>query len=265
MVARFLSTLSLWLLVAPGCAKPPPAFEEVPPADQLYAEGLETLEGRRILGLYRYVSYTAAIETFQAIIDNFPYSDYAVLAEIKIADAYFDDGKYEEALSYYRDFGDLHPQNEKVPYTIFRAALCHRRRVKSPNRDQTATRDALVFLDQLLSRYPHSEYAERAEVMWRNLRMRLAFQIRSIGDFYLGRDEYQAAAERYRSLLNEYPGLGLDAETLYKLAVCYQNLDRGDEAALIFQSIVQYYGNSSVAEDAQKRMARAADWTPQTP
>jgi TolA-binding protein len=95
--------------------------------------------------------------------------------------------------------------------------------------------------------------------------MRLAFQIRSIGDFYLGRDEYQAAAERYRSLLNEYPGLGLDAETLYKLAVCYQNLDRGDEAALIFQSIVQYYGNSSVAEDAQKRMARVADWTPQTP
>jgi outer membrane protein assembly factor BamD len=153
VVARFLSTLSLWLLVAPGCAKPPPAFEEVPPADQLYAEGLETLEGRRILGLYRHVNYTTAIETFQAIIDNYPYSDYAVLAEIKIADAYFDDGKYEEALSYYRDFGDLHPQNEKVPYTIFRAALCHRRRVKSPNRDQTATRDALIFLDQLLSRY----------------------------------------------------------------------------------------------------------------
>jgi outer membrane assembly lipoprotein YfiO len=152
-----------------------------------------------------------------------------------------------------------------VPYTVFRAALCHKRRVKSPNRDQTATRDALVFLDLLLSKYPHSDYAERAEVMWRDLRMRLALQIRSIGDFYLGRSEYQSAAERYRSLLNEYPGLGLDAETLYKLGVCYQKLNRGDEAALIFQSIVQYYGRSSVAEDAQRQMARSTDFRPRTP
>jgi len=265
VVARILSTLSLALLVAWGCARPPPAFEEIPPAEDLYQQGLETLEGRRILGLYRFVNYSTAIETFQAIIDNYPYSDYAVLAELKIADAYFDDGKYEEALSYYRDFGDLHPRNEKVPYTVFRAALCHKRRVKAPNRDQTATRDALVFLDLLLSKYPHSDYAERAEVMWRDLRMRLALQIRSIGDFYLGRSEYQSAAERYRSLLNEYPGLGLDAETLYKLGVCYQKLNRGDEAALIFQSIVQYYGRSSVAEDAQRQMARSTDFRPRTP
>ncbi len=265
MVARLLSTLSLALLVAWGCASPPPSFDEIPPAEELYQQGLETLEGRRILGVYRHVDYTAAIETFQAIIDNYPYSDYAVLAELKIADGYFDDGKYEEALSYYRDFGDLHPRNEKVAYTVLRAALCHKQRVKSPNRDQTATRDALVFLDQLLSKYPHSDYAERAEVMWRDLRMRLALQIRSIGDFYLGQHEYQSAAERYRSLLNEYPGLGLDAETLYKLGVCYQKLNRGDEAALIFQAIVQYYGRSSVAEDAQRQMARSTDFRPRVP
>ena len=265
MVARFLSTLSLALVVAWACASPPPTFDEIPPAEELYQQGLETLEGRRILGIYRHVDYTAAIETFQAIIDNYPYSDYAVLAELRIADGYFDDGKYEEALSYYRDFGDLHPRNEKVPYTVFRAALCHKQRVKSPNRDQTATRDALVFLDQLLSKYPHSDYAERAEVMWRDLRMRLALQIRLIGDFYLGRHEYQSAAERYRSLLNEYPGLGLDAETLYKLGVCYQKLNRGDEAALIFQAIVQYYGRSSVAEDAQRQMARSTDFRPRAP
>ncbi len=265
MVARFLSMLSLALLVAWGCASPPPSFDEIPPAEELYQQGLETLEGSRILGIYRHVDYTAAIETFKAIIDNYPYSDYAVLAELRIADGYFDDGKYEEALSYYRDFGDLHPRNEKVPYTVLRAALCHKQRVKSPNRDQTATRDALVFLDQLLSKYPHSDYAERAEVMWRDLRMRLALQIRSIGDFYLGRHEYQSAAERYRSLLNEYPGLGLDAETLYKLGVCYQKLNRGDEAALIFQAIVQYYGRSSVAEDAQRQMVRSTDFRPRAP
>jgi outer membrane assembly lipoprotein YfiO len=121
-------------------------FEDVPPAEDLYAEGEETLEGRNILGVYTYVNYSKAIESFQTIIDNYPYSDYAVAAELKIADAYFDDAKYTEALSYYRDFADLHPQHERVPYTVLRSALCWYEQIRSVNRDQTPAREALVHL-----------------------------------------------------------------------------------------------------------------------
>ena len=109
MVTRSVAAIAA-LLLAAGCAKPPPEFEEVPPADELYEEGQKTIEGTRFLGFWPYVNYGEAIETFQAIIDNYPYSEYAVLAELAIADAYFEDEKYEEALSYYRDFTDLHPQ-----------------------------------------------------------------------------------------------------------------------------------------------------------
>jgi outer membrane protein assembly factor BamD len=263
--ARRISTLAGFLLLSAACARPPPTFEDVPPADELFQQGLEILEGRRVLGLFPTVDYSEAIETFQAIIDNYPYSDYAVLAELRIADSYFADEKYEEALSYYRDFADLHPQHEKVPYTIFRSVLCHERRLSSAIRDQTHTRDALVHLDRLLAKYPHSEYAAEAEVMWRDLRTRLGVQIRSIADFYLAQHEFEAAAERYRSLLNQYPGLGLDAEALYKLGVCYEEMNRQDEAALIFQSVVQYYGESSVAEAAEERLARGTDWDPRAP
>ena len=124
---------------------PPPAFEEVPPAEELYAKGQKILEGERWLGIIPHTDYTKAIETFQAIIDNYPYSDYAIQAELAIADAYFEDEKYEEALSYYRDFGDLHPQHEKVPYTLFQAALCHERRKRSaePRPDPDARRAGL--------------------------------------------------------------------------------------------------------------------------
>lgn len=254
MLTRSSAAIAL-LLLAAGCAKPPPEFEDVPPAEDLYEEGQETLEGTRFLGLWPFVDYGAAIETFQAIIDNYPYSEYAVRAELAIADAYFDDGKYEEALSYYRDFTDLHPQHEKVPYTIYRSALCHQRRVSSSNRDQTATREALVFLDQLLAKYPYSEYADDGEVLWRELRTTLADQVKEIGDFYLSRDEWESAAERYRSLLNEYPGLGLDAEALYKLGICYAEMNRTEEAESIFQAIVQNYRESDVARDAADRIA----------
>ena len=250
-IALAIVAATVWI----GCSKGPPAFEEVPPAEELFAEGQKELEGKRLLNILPWVNYDSAIEKFQAIIDNYPYSEYAVLAELAIADAYFADHRYEEALSYYRDFIDLHPQHEKVPYTIFQAAMCHERRVKSPIRDQTATRDALQFLDQLLATYPYSEYADAAEEIWRDLRTRLARQIKSIGDFYMRRGEYESAAERYRSLLNEYPGLGLDAEALYRLAVCYEEMNRRDEAEDIYQAIVQNYRDTSEAEDAADRIA----------
>jgi len=247
--------LSLALIAWLGCKSGPVEFEEPPPADELYEEGLVILEGKKIMGVYPYVDYQEAIETFQSIIDNYPYSDQAVLAELRIADAYFEDEKYEEALSYYRDFADLHPQHEKVPYTIFQAAMCHERRMRSANRDQTATRDALVYLDRLLSKYPHSEFAARAEELWRDLRTRLAEQVRQIGDFYFDHGEFESAAERYRSLLNDYPGLGFDARALYRLAVCYEQMNRIGEAEKIFQAIVRNFNDSDFAEDAEARIA----------
>jgi outer membrane protein assembly factor BamD len=123
---RVLAGLLVLGLLAAGCSNKPD-FEDVPPPEELYAKGQQLLEGRKILGVYNWVQYDKAIETFQAIIDNYPYSEYEIEAQLKIADAYFDDGSYDEALSYYRDFADLHPQNERVPYTVLRSALCHSR------------------------------------------------------------------------------------------------------------------------------------------
>jgi outer membrane protein assembly factor BamD len=255
---RIASALALAAVLAMGCRSTPEdqiAFEEVAPADELYAEGLEVLEGRSILGVYTYVNYSKAIEAFQSIIDNYPYSEYAVEAELQIADAYFADAKYEEALSYYRDFGELHPQHERVSYTVFRSALCHERRVGATNRDQTATRQAVAALDRLITGYPTSEYAKEGEALWRDLQIRLAENVEGIADFYRSRQEYEAAAERYRSLLNEYPGFGLDARVLFKLGGCYESLNRIDEADRIFRTIVAHYGETRWAFEARSRIA----------
>jgi outer membrane protein assembly factor BamD len=242
-----------------GCKSAPPTFEEPPPAEELYETGLSQLQGRKLWGILPFVNHNKAIATFQSIVDNYPYSDYAVLAELKIADGYFADRKYEEALSYYRDFSDLHPQHSEVPYTIWRSALCHEKRRKGPNRDQTAVREAVVYLDHLLLNFPYSDYATEGEELWRSLRQQLADHILRIGDFYRKRKEHEAAAERYRMLLNEYPGLGYDEETLYKLGLSYWEMNRKSEAEKIFQSIVQNYADNKYARKAEKRIVKAAN------
>lgn len=238
-----------------SCQSDDALFEEVPPAEELWEQAQAELEGFSVLGVYTYVDYDEAIEKFQSIVDNYPYSDYAVRAELEIADAYFEGEKYDEALSYYRDFADLHPQHPRVPYTLWQAALCHERRVLEPSRDQAATREAIVFLDRLLLQHPHSEFSERAEVLWRELQTRLAENVEGIADFYFERGEYEAAAERYRALLNEYPGLGLDARVLFRLGESYAALRRLDEADRIFRTLVTQYADSEFAYRARQQLA----------
>lgn len=248
-------TLSLGLLVS--CKNEAPLFVEVPAAEELYERGVETLKGRRVYYLFPTVDYDQAIETFQTIIDNYPYHELAVQAELRIADAYYQDERYDEALSYYRSFSDLHPQHEKVPYTVLRSALCHYEQIHSINRDQTATREAQLYLERLIRNHPYAPETREGETLLRNLRTRLSRNMMQMGDFYLKRDEFQAAAERYRTLLNGYPGLGLDAEGLYKLGICYQNMMRKDEARRLFHVVVANYPNSDIAKLASERIAES--------
>ena len=78
-----------------------------------------------------------------------------------------------------------------------------------------------------------------------------------MGDFYLAQEEWQAAAERYRGLLNTYPGLGQDAEGLFKLGLCYENMLREDEALRLFHVVVANYPDSRLAVRARARIAHA--------
>ncbi len=246
--------LSCSVLALAACQSTPDAPPEIRPAEELYAEGLETLEGRTILGV-KWVDHAEAIELFQGVVDNYPYSDLSVLASLKIADAYFDEHKWDEALSYYRDFADLHPSHEKVPYAIYHAALCHERQSLGPLRDQAETRDAIGYLDKLLLHHKDSEYAAPALELWTKLRKRLARQQMGIGDFYRARGDYESAVSRYRIVLNEYPGLGYDADVLYRLGESYWQMNRKGEAERIFQAILQNYRDTNEAAKAARRVA----------
>ncbi len=241
----------LGALLLSGCATqaPVPSYSDLPSAEKLYEEGLAELDyqrSRRFLPS----DYLTAIEIFQDIIDNYPYSEQAVLAELAIADAYFEKGGFDEAISYYTDFVDLHPEHKRIPYAMYRRALSHYGQSKKAGRDQTETVRAIEALEQLIARYPHSAYTMDGEELLRKLRTRVARHDMGIGDFYFRKGEYPSAAERYRDLLNRFPGLGLDAEALYKLGLCYTRMNRDGEAHEIFQVILDNYGGSAVADAA---------------
>jgi outer membrane protein assembly factor BamD len=245
------------LVLGVGCASAPPQ-EEIPSAESYYGRGLETLEGQRVFLFFRDVDYARAIELFQEVIDNYPYSNYATLSELKIADVYFEQSRFEEAAGYYQDFVELHPSHPQVPYSVYRRGLCGFRQMRDADRDQAPTQDVVSQFRFLLERFPESEYSSDAREKLAEAEDRLAQKILRVADFYLDRGDYYAAAERYREAIDSYPQHSGHQQTLFRLAVALESLGERAEAQEILEGILRSNPDGDLGEEVEETLR---DWT----
>jgi outer membrane protein assembly factor BamD len=166
------------------------------PPEVMAEEGIKQLQRKK---------YVDAVETFETIRDRYPYSQEALLAQIKLADALFYKKSYEEALQAYKDFEKLHPTNPAVPYCIYRQGLCYYRQRSTIDRDQSFTAKALAEFMRLKQRFPESEYTERAEQFIVRCRQDLAAHEYYVGEYYYRTKRYPSALERFQYLADEFP------------------------------------------------------------
>lgn len=149
--------------------------------------------------------YSKAIESYERLKNWYPYSRYTKTAELRIADAHYNLEEYEQARAAYEYYERMHPGDEKIPYVIYRIAMCHYERIRSIDRTQVPTQNALEAFGRLKSRFPESEYAEKAEPRIKESRQRLAGHEFYIGRFYFKSGQYEAALNRFENLVSTYP------------------------------------------------------------
>jgi len=192
--SRFPLWLILWVTtLLGGCA----LFESerVKSAEELASQGMEQFEAQE---------YSDAAKTFAALKERYPYSRYASLAELKLADAYFRNERYPEAITAYDDFARLHPKNEAIPYVLHQTGECYYRQLLTIDRDQTVTHQAILAFERLLKSQPNSPYEEDARKKIRSCRQRLAEHEVYVARFYYKSNHYRAALVRFQKLLNGY-------------------------------------------------------------
>lgn len=233
-----------------GCATAPPQEEELPSAESYYQHGIETLAGKRSFLFFHDVDYAKAIEYFQEVIDNYPYSDYAILAELQIGDIHFERGEYEEASSYYHDFVELHPNHAKVSYALYRNGLCSYNQMRSSDRDQGPTREAVAQFKTLIERYPTSEMAPDAKLRLQECENRLARQNIEIGDYYFANHAWYAAGRRYRMALKDYPEHEGRTRTMVRLGYCLSRLHEYLEAEAVLRKSLELGARDELRDDA---------------
>jgi len=182
------------LLVCSGCAWFDAKNEKT--AEDLAGEGMLAFEKGK---------YRKCLEPFQKLKDWYPFSRFAILAELKIADAHYHVEEYEEAVFAYEEFESLHPRNEAMPYVIYQIGQCHFERMDAVDRDQTFTRKALTAFERLCRQFPGDVHAEKAKKNVLRCKKNLAEHEFYVGRYYYKNKNYEAAAKRFEKALSIIP------------------------------------------------------------
>jgi outer membrane protein assembly factor BamD len=172
-----------------------------------------------------------------------------------LADAIYADKRYEEAKFQYRRFLELYPANPDAAKAQFFSAMCSFQRMKTIDRDQTTTQEAVQEFQRLIQSYPRSAFVDEAKEKLAVSRERLAAYELYVGRFYYRQDAYPAAIGRFESLLKVYPEVGFIDEVLFLLGSAYARSDNAREAATAFDELVQRFPQSRYANQARARLA----------
>ncbi len=179
----------------------------------------------------------------------FPYTRYARLAELRIADIAFEQEKYTDAISGYREFVSAHRNDKDVEYARYRITKALYNDIDdtiflppAEERDQATTLEAYKELRNYLRDYPHTRYRVDEQYMLETVTGRLARHELYVARYYLKRDEFDAAVTRVDYCLKAYPSSGLDAEATVLKGETLMKMKKFPEAYATFELVTQHYG-----------------------
>jgi outer membrane protein assembly factor BamD len=201
--------------------------------------------------------YKAAINNFDQVEEDFPFSPWAVNAQLMHGYAAYLQQDYTGAIGALDRFIQLHPANPDIAYAYYLRALSYYEQISDVARDQKATREAITALQEVVNRFPGSAYANDARLKIDLCNDHLAGHEMMIGRFYERQRDYIAAIGRYEGVVQDYQTTNHVAEALERLVECYLKLGMLTEAQHAGAVLGYNYPGSTWYRDAYARLHQA--------
>ncbi|MCP5433243.1 MAG: outer membrane protein assembly factor BamD [Alphaproteobacteria bacterium] len=233
-----------------GCSsddKPDLAYQEQP-VEELYNAAVEKMTD----GLY----LDAAVR-FDEVERQHPYSIWARRAMLMSAFSYYQSNKYDEAILAADRFITLHPGNRDAPYAYYLKGVCYYEQITDVGRDQRMTQQALDALNEVVRRFPNSEYARDARLKIDMTRDHLAGKEMEIGRYYLRRNQLVAAINRFRNVIEKYQTTTHTPEALHRLVEAYLSLGVTQEAQTAAAVLGYNYPGSEWYADSYELLTKS--------
>jgi outer membrane protein assembly factor BamD len=244
--------LALMLLAAPlgACStindwfgKKDEALTDDPP-DRLYNEGLYLLNEKK--------DFKGAAKKFDELDRQHPYSEWARKSLLMSAYANYESGQYDDAVNAARRYVSLHPGNPDAAYAQYLIGASYFDQIPDITRDQARTERALATLEEVVRKYPSTEYAISAKKKIEVARDQLAAREMMIGRYYLQKRDFIGAINRFKVVVTQYQTTRHVEEALMRLTECYMALGIVQEAQTAAAVLGHNFPDSVWYKDAYK-------------
>ncbi|QND53638.1 outer membrane protein assembly factor BamD [Phyllobacterium sp. 628] len=217
--------------------------ETIEPADVLYNQALANLNAGRL---------DEAAKKFDAVDRQHPYSEFARKSLVMGAFANYRAGKYDDALAMTKRYIALYPTQPEAAYAYYITGLCYYRQIPDVTREQSMTRRSIAAFNEVVERFPQSEYIDDSKEKIRFARDQLAGKEMQVGRYYLERKEYLASIKRFRGVVEQYSNTRHIEEALARLTEAYYALGLTSEAQAAAAVLGQNYPDSQWYKDSYK-------------
>lgn len=204
-----------------SCAKKKKEDEKILAAEVMYNQSMDNLQGKK---------YKKAIEGFEDLERTYPYSKWAIKAQIMSAYTSFKNEQYTDAIVTLDKFISLHPGNRDIEYAYYLKAICYYEQISDIQREQSYTILARDALKEVIARFPNSNYARDAQGKLDLVMDNLAGKEVEVGRFYLKNKKYIAAINRFKEVVEHYQTTSYTPEALHRLVEANTALGLKDQA-----------------------------------
>ena len=215
----------------------------------LYDRGLEAAKERK---------WVDAREYLRNLVDNYPQSTYRPDAKLALGDTYISEDTTESLLlaaNEFREFLTFYPTHPRADYAQLQIARSFIEQMLAPERDQSATKDAIKEIEIFLQRFPNSALMGEARQLERQARDRLSEAGYRVGFFYFRLKYYPGAIDRFKEVLSTDPGFTNRDAVYYHLAESLYRTNQKAEALPYYERLLREFEKSEYLADTQKRVA----------
>ncbi|MEM7492699.1 MAG: outer membrane protein assembly factor BamD [Pseudomonadota bacterium] len=188
--------------------------------------------------------YTEAVQLFNEVERQHPYSEWARRSALMSAFASYQARDYETSIGTAQRFISLNPAADDAAYAYYLISVSHFDQIVDVGRDQNTTELAKAALTDVIRRFPDSDYARDASLKLDMVQDQLAGKEMSVGRWYLRRNQHLAAVNRFKTVVREYETTGHSAEALHRLVETYLSLGLKQEALAAGAVLGYNYPNS---------------------
>jgi outer membrane protein assembly factor BamD len=245
---------------AGGAKKPDKITQELltQPKEALFEKGKALIAKKKYDQGRKYLNY---------VFETYPNETVGREALLLVADSYFQQktaAAYTEARYRYRDYLNRYPGAPNRDYARYQFAFCYDKEHETPDRDQTATKEAIEQYRALIREFPDSGYSGAARERIRRLTDLLAEHDFGVGYFYLRKGSTAAALSRFVQVEQRFPDFGGKDKLYYYQAQALARLGRNGEAVSYYNRVLEEFPQGEFAKKARKEIGRKTGEKPPT-